>query len=317
MKAWRLYGTGDIRFEDVPIPALNPSEVLVKVAAAGICSSDIGRVFGAGAYHYPITLGHEFAGVVADTADEKDRYLIGKRVGVFPLLPCFECESCKRESFETCKNYSYIGSRRDGAFAEYVNVPVWNLIPLPDNVNSQNAAMLEPTAVALHAVRLVDLSPEKSVSVIGNGAIGQLAAQFFSNTAPETTLLGRGDPDVSADITLEAVGTAQSLSRCIDITKPGGEIILMGNPPADFALSQKPYWQILRKQLKTRGSWNSSFRHNENDDWNSALSKISAGEISPSDFISHRFAFERLDEALFMMNERKVRHLKVMVECGE
>jgi L-iditol 2-dehydrogenase len=314
MKAWRLYGNNNIKLEEVPDPVLGESEVLIKVAAAGICSSDIGRVFGAGAYHYPITLGHEFAGVITDTADEKNRGLIGKRAGVFPLLPCFKCESCKSEHYETCKNYSYIGSRRDGAFAEYVNVPVWNLLILPDNVSFENAAMLEPTAVALHAARLADLSPEKSVSVVGNGAIGQLAAQFFAEISPKTALLGRGDPDVAADITLEAVGTAESLCRCIDITKPGGEIILLGNPPEDFSLPQKPYWQILRKQLKIRGSWNSSFRHSENDDWNTALRKISAGEISPARLISHRFAFEHLDEAFFMMYEKNERYIKVIAE---
>ncbi|MDR0992248.1 MAG: galactitol-1-phosphate 5-dehydrogenase [Ruminococcus sp.] len=314
MKAWRLYGKSDIRLEEVSAPTLGTSEVLVKVAAAGICSSDIGRVFGAGAYHYPITLGHEFSGVICDTAEDSNRHLIGKRVGVFPLLPCFECESCKNERFETCKNYSYIGSRRDGAFAEFVNVPIWNLMFLPDNVDFENAAMLEPTAVALHAVRLAAISPEKSVSVVGNGAIGQLAASFFANTALSTVLIGRDDANIQADITLEAVGTAESLSRCIDMTNPGGEIILIGNPPADFTLAQKPYWQILRKQLKIKGSWNSSFRHIENDDWNTAVSKISAGEITPSEFISHRFPFERLDEALLMMNKKLERHLKVIIE---
>ena len=99
MKAWVLHGVKDLRFEDVDSPAPEEGEVLVKVKAAGICSSDIPRVYATGAYHYPIILGHEFSGVTTD----------GRRVGVFPLIPCHICKSCKSHHYETCSDYSYIG----------------------------------------------------------------------------------------------------------------------------------------------------------------------------------------------------------------
>jgi L-iditol 2-dehydrogenase len=315
MKAWRLYGNNDLRLENVPVPKLKNDEVLVKVAAAGICSSDLGRVYGAGAYHYPITLGHEFAGEVVAAAADENAGIVGEKVGVFPLLPCFKCESCLRKSYETCKNYSYIGSRRDGAFAEFVNVPVWNLLPLPDSVSFENAAMLEPTAVALHASRLASDLTDKTVAVVGNGAIGRLTARFFEYSgAKEVVVLGRNDADKTADITVEAVGTAQSLARVIALTRAGGEIILLGNPTPDFSLTQKDYWQILRKQLTVKGSWNSSFCHEKNDDWNTALNLIENGKINPSEFISHKFSFNNLSDAFYMMNERKEKFCKVIIK---
>jgi L-iditol 2-dehydrogenase len=314
MKAWRLYGNNDLRLENVPIPEMKADEVLLKVTAAGICSSDIGRVYGSGAYHYPITIGHEFAGVITAAAAPENNHLIGKRAGVFPLLPCFKCESCLKKSYETCKNYSYIGSRRDGAFAEYVNVPVWNLLLLPDSVGFDNAAMLEPSAVSLHAARLASVTPEKTVSVVGNGTIGQLTARFLEILGAENvSVIARSDSDKVSDITFEAVGTADSLSRVISMTKPGGELVLLGNPPADFSLLQKDYWQILRKQLTVKGSWNSSFIKEKNDDWNTTLRLIAENEINPAEFISHKFPFEKLLEAFSMMNEKREKFCKVMI----
>jgi L-iditol 2-dehydrogenase len=314
MKAWRLYGINDLRLEEVAMPEIKADEVMLKVTAAGICSSDLGRVFGSGAYHYPITLGHEFAGVITAVSSPENNHLIGKRAGVFPLLPCFKCESCLKKSYETCKNYSYIGSRRDGAFAEFVNVPVWNILPIPDSVSFENAAMLEPSAVALHAARLSTKLSGKTISVVGSGAIGRLTARFLSYLGDcEVNLIGRGDSDIVSDITVEAVGTAASLERVISMTKPGGEIILLGNPPADFALLQKDYWQILRKQLTVKGSWNSSFTKDDNDDWNTALRLISEGKVNPSEFISHKFAFEKLDYAAQMMNEKRDKFCKVII----
>lgn len=103
--------------------------------AAGICSSDIARVFTKGTYHFPTIPGHEFAGIVDSVSSEEDKGLVGKHVGIFPLIPCRECPQCKDKHYEMCAHYDYVGSRRDGGFAEYVAVPVWNLIPLSDAIS--------------------------------------------------------------------------------------------------------------------------------------------------------------------------------------
>ena len=126
MKAYVLDGIGQLVYRDVPLPRLHADEVLVEVVNAGICGSDVPRIFKTGTYHFPTIPGHEFAGIVREVSDEQYRSLIGKRVGVFPLIPCMRCEQCRSKSYEMCQSYNYLGSRTDGGFAEYVAVPVWN-----------------------------------------------------------------------------------------------------------------------------------------------------------------------------------------------
>ena len=156
MKALVLNDVGKLTVKDVPVPKVGDDEVLVKVGACGICGSDIPRVYRDGAHVMPLVIGHEFAGTVAED---------GRRVGVFPLIPCMKCECCRNRKYEMCSNYSYLGSRRDGGFAEYVAVPKWNLIDLPESVTMEQAAMLEPMAVAVHAIRQVKPSADDTVVV--------------------------------------------------------------------------------------------------------------------------------------------------------
>ena len=98
---------------------------------------------------------------------------------VFPLIPCRKCIPCKNKRFEMCRHYSYLGSRSDGGFAEYVAVPVWNLIELPESVSFEQAAMMEPMAVAVHAMREADVQSDQTVAVIGLGTIGLLLCMFL------------------------------------------------------------------------------------------------------------------------------------------
>jgi L-iditol 2-dehydrogenase len=302
MKAWVLHGINDFRINDVAVPTPKSGEVLVQVKAAGICSSDISRVYAEGAYHYPIILGHEFSGVTQG----------GRRVGVFPLLPCYTCESCEAGHYETCRNYSYIGSRRNGAFAEYVAVPNRNLIELPDDLAFEQAALLEPAAVALHAVRQFGLHKVQSAAVIGDGVIGQMAAKWLSIYGVASFVVGRdGKPPLSrCDACVEAVGSADALRRCIELTKPGGQIVLVGNPRIDFNIDRMLYWQILRKQITVRGSWNSRYP----SDWRRTLDNV--GVLHLGGFISHRCAFDELGKALRMLRDKHEQHGKVIVLIG-
>ena len=179
MKAWVLHDIGKITLDEVSVPQPAAGEVLLKVHAAGICGSDIPRIYDTGAHSMPLIPGHEFAGeVVGVGAEVKDAW-IGKRVGVFPLIPCRECRPCSERRYEMCRSYSYLGSRRDGGFAEYVVVPEWNLIELADNVAYEEAAMSEPMAVAVHAIRRVQPETSDTVVVCGLGTIGELIVMFL------------------------------------------------------------------------------------------------------------------------------------------
>ncbi len=179
MKAYVLRGIGQLDFTEVPMPEPKSGWAIVQVKAAGICGADIPRIFQTGTYHFPTIPGHEFAGRVVDVFDEKDRAWVGKTVGVFPLIPCGECFVCKEGAYEMCRNYDYLGSRRDGGFAEFAAVPVWNLIALPEEMRMEEAAMLEPASVALHALRRLTITPEDTVALFGLGTIGILLTQWM------------------------------------------------------------------------------------------------------------------------------------------
>ena len=150
MKALVLTRDAVVEYRDVPEPVRPaPGWALVKVAYSGICNSDLHRGFEGAAYHYPLIMGHEFSGTVEEPA-EGGRFPRGARVIVFPLIPCRRCVPCQTGDYAQCTDYDYLGSRRDGAFAERVWAPDANLFPVPDRVSLQDASLTEPCAVALH-----------------------------------------------------------------------------------------------------------------------------------------------------------------------
>lgn len=335
MKAYVLHGIGDLRYEDCPIPKIPSGWALVKVLAAGICSSDIPRIFEKGTYHFPTIPGHEFSGKVERVADESNRYRIGKRVGVFPLIPCKKCAFCKKGQYETCSDYDYIGSRRDGGFAEYVAVPVWNLLELPESASDVQGALLEPAAVALHAVRRAGIFPGASVCVVGTGAIGLLAGQWAGiRGAGRVVIKGRSEakkPIVQRcgleyasvfrageefDCVIEAVGSAQALEESLLLTKPGGKLVLMGNPDGPRTLSRDLYWRILRKQLTLTGTWNSSYG-GKNSDWTEAVHAMESGRLQTAGVITHVLKRAELERGLAIMRNRREPFCKVMLKLDE
>lgn len=292
MKAWELQEINSIKYEEVKIPDLRDGEVLVAVKAAGICGSDIPRIYRDGAHHMPLIPGHEFSGEVVRIGKWVDEEWLHKRVGIYPLIPCRECISCRKGQFEMCKNYSYLGSRQDGGFAQYVAVPVRNLIALPDNVSFEQAAMLEPMAVAVHAMGRVQVAQNSTVVVYGLGTIGLLLVMFLlekgitnvfviGNKPFQKEMVRKlGVPEehycdcyqtdaiawlkdqtdgVGADVVFECVGKNGPFSQAIDLVAAGGKICVVGNPDSDMTLKKSVYWKILRNQLTILGTWNSSF----------------------------------------------------------
>jgi len=178
MKAAVLHAPGDLRVEDVPVPAIGPDDVLVRVMAAGICGSDIGRVMVTGTYRFPTVPGHEFAGQIEKTGANVTHLVAGDRVAVAPLMPCFDCEWCRAGKFSLCDSYDFMGSRSDGAFAEFVKAPARNVMKIPDSVSYDAAATIEPAAIILHGIHKLDVSLGDAVAVVGCGALGYFALQF-------------------------------------------------------------------------------------------------------------------------------------------
>lgn len=344
MKANVLHGVGDLRYEDVAMPTLKPGEVLVKVRACGICGSDVPRVFVNGTYHFPTVPGHEFAGEVVDAYDEKNKGLIGTRAAVFPLIPCMECNSCKQGKYEMCSHYNYLGSRCDGGFAQYVAAPVWNLAPIPEHLPFEQAAMCEPIAVALHALRQATLQLGDKVVIYGPGTIGGLIAQWCrANGATKVMLVGNHSSNFDtvkklgfdllcnsdetdavawvkeqtdgngADLCFEAVGCGETFCSCLLSARPGGTVVAVGNPHGDYTLPRDTYWQILRKQLTVHGTWNSGFNASDKNDWLTAIDAMASGLINAHSLITHRFSLQDTIKGLELMRDHKEPFCKVMI----
>ena len=373
MKAWVLHGVNDIRFEEVDRPHPADNEVIVAVKAAGICGSDIPRIYQTGAHVHPLIPGHEFSGQVVALGKNVNEKWLGQRVGIFPLIPCTSCVQCQKQHYELCRNYSYLGSRRDGGFAEFVAVPEWNLIALPDNVTYEQAAMMEPMAVAVHAMRSAlpeDTDRSKSIAVCGLGTIGMLLVMFlkeagFSNIYvlgnkdfqremaaeigvkeqdidPNSSCLLQSklvcfgveeqDIDLSkkmkepkrewlmvqtkgagVDVFFECVGKNETIVDAVRCTAPNGMVQLVGNPASDIHFEKNTYWKILRDQLTVKGSWNSSFTHNTEDDWHYVLDRLACGAVSPQRCITHSLALDELEKGFLMMRDKTQPYMKVMV----
>jgi L-iditol 2-dehydrogenase len=188
------------------------------------------------------------------------------------------------------------------------------LIELPDAMDFETAAMLEPVAVALHAVKMLDFENVADAAVFGTGPIGRLIARWLEIYGVDRVrLVGRGQPaNIIADAGFEAVGDVGALQNGMEALRPGGQLILVGNPNVEFHLGQNLYWKILRKQLRIHGSWNSRFH----DDWNEAMEKIQSGELYLSNLITHRYKLSELGQALEMMRNRVVHRCKVMIDCS-
>lgn len=345
MKAYVLNRVGKLDFMEVPEPELKKGEALVEVKAAGICGSDIPRIYVNGTYHFPTIPGHEFAGVVRKVCCEEDNYRIGKRVGVFPLIPCMECTPCRSRQYEMCMHYDYLGSRRDGGFAEFAAVPVRNLIELPEDVSFEAAAMLEPASVGAHALQRIDIGKVKSAAVFGFGTIGLLIAQWLriygikdiyltgtnegqrrlaaelqfyhfynkNEVNPVDRILGDSNEE-GIDLAVECTGLGEVLDECIRITRRGGNVIAVGNPHGDVELKRDVYWKILRNQLQINGTWNSSFVPEEKeDDWTKTLAAMMAGKLRPERQITHKLAFEDLKTGLEIMRNKSEYYNKIMI----
>lgn len=347
MKAWVLHDIGDLRLEETACPEPRAGEVLLQVKAVGVCGSDIPRIYRDGAYSYPLIPGHEFSGEVAAVGPGVGEEWLGRRVGVFPLIPCRNCMPCRKGQYEMCRSYSYLGSRRDGGFAEYVTVPADNLIALPEGVSFEAAAMLEPMAVAVHAMRRADVGEDDVVAVCGLGAIGLLLLMFllaaprrprkviaignkesqrrmavemglpedcYCDSRKQNTeewLMGHTEGN-GASLFFECVGRNETFAQAVALTAPAGRVMLVGNPQSDMMLEKPVYWKILRNQLTVLGTWNSSFTHRAADDWSYALEMLGARRISPERFITHKFHLEELEQGLRVMRDKTEDYVKVM-----
>jgi L-iditol 2-dehydrogenase len=316
MKALVLKKDRLLEYLDVPDPVRPGADwALIRVAYSGICNSDLHRGFEGAAYHYPLIMGHEFSGVVEERAADA-RFPAGAKVIAFPLIPCRRCVPCQTGDYAQCVDYDYLGSRRDGAFAEKVWVPEANLMPVPEGVSMQDASLTEPCAVALHGVDKLSITPGDFGAVFGGGPIGNMAAQWMrlrgcsrvfvvdiddrklalaaemGFTSVDSRL---GDPvarikeetgGAGADRVVEAIGLPLTFLQAVQCGARFGEVVFLGNIRGSFEIGENDFSSILRRELTIRGTWNSRVVPEGRNDWTTVLSHLGS-RIEVARLVSH------------------------------
>lgn len=348
MEAVVLHGVSDLRYERVPVPQVHAGAVRVRIGFCGVCGSDIPRCFVKGTYSFPTICGHEFAGVVEALGDGVTQFKIGDRVAVFPLLWREDHPACEQGKYAQSDGYDYLGSRSDGAFSEYVIAPERNLIRVPDNVSLEEAAMTEPAAVALHAVRRTNFRLGETVAIFGLGPIGLMVAQwvramgasqialfdilpeklelakklgfehvFDSRTAKPVDVTNNLTGGRGVHVAIEAAGVPPTLLAAMQVTRRAGRVALLGNPSADVTIPMALISQIMRREIDLVGTWNSDYSvYGDDDDWRTVLAAMASGTLNLKPLITHRVPLSRGILALEMMRDQSEFFAKVLIHPG-
>jgi len=313
MKALLLSEYKHLEIADLPNPSLSEDEVLVSVAACGICGSDVHGYDGSSGRRIPpIVMGHEAAGTIAALGIGVSGFAVGDRVTFDSTIFCGSCNNCRRGDVNLCDHRQVLGVscpefRRAGAFAEYVAVPSRILYRLPENLSFAEAAMLEAVSVALHGVSLAQVSRDSAVLVLGAGMIGLLTLQalraagcsrIFVADLDKTRLRLAQDSGATAiltteadvveqvmqltggtgvDIAIEAVGRNETVKASIESVRKGGTVVLVGNISPEVTL---PLQKVVTRQIRLQGSCASS------GEYPRAIELLASGAIQVKPFIT-------------------------------
>jgi L-idonate 5-dehydrogenase len=331
MKALVLHGAGDLRFEEYPCEPVGPGEVLVRMAAGGICGSDL-HYFNHGGFgeirvRQPIVLGHEVSGYIEAIGDRVEGLRVGQLVAVSPSQPCGACSYCRAGMLNHCENMLFLGSAMrfphvQGAFRERMVTPAGQCVPA-DGLSPAEAAVAEPLAVCRHAASLAGDMEGRTVLVTGCGPIGVLMvmvarqrgaarviatdiADFPLETAgragahdtvnvSERTLPEAGAVDKrSVDVLFECSGVPGVTASAVPLLKPRGTVVQVG-----FGGSvELPMAAMTAKEITLRGS----FRFTT--EFADAVETLRAGEVDANLVITHRYEPHKADTAFAVAADR-------------
>ena len=346
MKSLLLKEYGSLAIADVAQPEPGEREVLVRVAACGICGSDVHGYDGSSGRRIPpLVMGHEAAGVIVGLGSGVTAYRVGDRVTFDSTVYCGQCGFCKRGEVNLCDRREVIGVscgeyRRDGAFAEYIVVPERIVYRLPGNLSFPEAAMLEASSVALHAVKVSGAKTGDTTLVVGAGMIGLLTMQALRAKGvgrvmiadiDETRLtlaelLGAdealqrdrrrdcqkpscsGPAGVGADVVFDAVGRAKTVAESIDSVRKGGTVTLIGNIEPEVKL---PLQKVVSRQIRIQGTAASAGEYPE------AIELISNGRIQVRPLITAVAPLEEGPRWFERLHAQEPNLMKVVLAPGE
>ena len=318
MKAAFLSALRQIEIGDAPEPQLTgPRDVLLRVDAVGVCGSDVhyyrtGRI-GAAVVKFPFVLGHEFAGTIEKTGAEVRGLRPGQRVAIDPLVACGHCDQCRAGRPNTCRNQRFTGNPGElsGALAEFVVLPEECCHPIPESLTADQAAMIEPLSIGVHAQRLAQMETGSTIAILGSGPIGlcvmlasraaadctvymtdlieerlamaaQLGARWTGN--PRRTDVVKAICDVEpagVDFVFECAGEQETLDQAVELLKPGGTLVMVGIP--EFDEVNFSAHTLRRKELTIRNV------RRQNHCMAPAIELVSSGRINIDPLMTHNF----------------------------
>jgi L-iditol 2-dehydrogenase len=358
MRAAVYRGVDDVRVETVPVPldpdgAIGPGEVLVRIDTCGICGTDLKKIH-TGSHAAPRIFGHEMAGTIAQVGQAVQGFAPGDRVMAYHHIPCGACFYCRKHTFAQCETYKKVGctagfAPAGGGFAEYIRVSDWivgsngrtaGLVKLPDDIPFEQAAFIEPVNTCFKAVQLLNLKPDETVLVFGQGPIGiilaalakrsgaavltsdlyaerhRIAARFGLDHpldargavagAAKAATEGRG-----ADVAMVAVGADALIRTAMDAVRPGGRVVLFastqhGEVPFDPAA-------VCMDEKTLMGSYSASVTLND-DVSRLVFEGYRDRSFDLTQLISHRFPLEEAVEAIRLASNPQPDSMKIVIK---
>ena len=324
MRAVQLLGHQSIGLVDLPRPTADAGEVLVRVEAAGICGTDRHLYMGEFPSAPPVTLGHEFSGIVV-----AGDLPLGSRVTCDPNIPCGTCGPCRRGRVNLCENNVAIGIHTNGGFAEFATLPLHRAHLLPADLPPLHGAFCEPLACTLHGIDLGTVAAGERVTVLGGGVIGQLAVQLAALAGAEVMLVTRQPSKrelgrdmgasvtaataaeaqaiwpLGADLVLECAGVAETVVMAPHLTARGGRIVILGVLPKGQMVQIEPF-DLLFREITLIHSFLNPFTHAR------ATNLIATGRIRVAPLISRVIPLEEAAEAI--ANPALPSDVKVLVQ---
>jgi L-iditol 2-dehydrogenase len=329
---------GEIIFQDIPRPELQSNEVLIQVKRIGVCGSDIHVFHGLHPYtSYPVVQGHEVAGVIAEVGAQVEGFAKGDKAVFMPQVTCGTCYPCRHGMYHICDALKVMGFQTNGAAQEYFPVRADMVLKLPDSVSLDHAALVEPIAVAVHALARFGSTAGLNILVLGAGTIGNLVAQvaaasganrvMITDVSPYKLEKGRQcgletvvnpaqeDLDQAilntfgadkADLILECVGVQDTITQAIASARKGSTIIVVGvfgkKPLVDLGLVQDRELSLIGTLMYQK------------KDYERAIELVAHGKLHLDPMVTHRFAFEAYLEAYKAIESSEGRYMKVMIE---
>lgn len=337
MKAARLHQPYDLRVEEVPRPQAAPGHVVVNVKATAICGTDVGIYTGKIAVpRLPVIQGHESTGEIVEVGRGVTDYRVGDRVVLNSLIFCRHCAYCYTGKVNLCPSGGLMGREVDGTFAEYVGVPDYSCIKIPDTISYEDGTSLIALATVFRSHEKIRITPGETVAVIGQGAAGLLqtrlsvisgAEPVFAVTRSQwkldiaktygATIINAGAVDpvaavreatggIGVDLAIESVGSSATLRQAMDMVRPGGTVLLFGIAPA--AMDNFNGYAMYYKEIKLIGS-----KGMVPKDFHTGIKVVAGGKMDLHHLITHRFDLSQVKDALDLVDKRPGDALRVVV----